>query len=60
MEVEGQAVEFGDPADAIRAGLVYVPGDRTEALLMRRSVRENIALPFSARPAELGSVEQAP
>ena len=41
-------VSFRHPADAIRAGLVYVPADRAEALLMQRSVRENIALPFSA------------
>ena len=41
-------VSFRHPADAIRAGLVYVPADRAEALLMQRSVRENIALPFTA------------
>jgi ribose transport system ATP-binding protein len=46
--VDGQPVRFGHPADAIRAGIAYVPGDRTDALLMQRSVRENIALPFSA------------
>ena len=48
VEVDGKAVKFGHPADAIRAGIAYVPGDRTDALLMHRSVRENIALPFSA------------
>ena len=37
-----------------RAGVAYVPGDRAEALLMQRSVRENIALPFSAALAQLG------
>src|SRR5207342_3519728 len=36
------------PADAIRAGLVYVPADRAEALLMQRSIRENVALPYLA------------
>jgi ribose transport system ATP-binding protein len=46
--VDGKPVAFRHPADAIRAGLVYVPADRAEALLMQRSVRENIALPFSA------------
>jgi ribose transport system ATP-binding protein len=45
--VDGAAVSFRHPADAIRAGLVYVPADRAEALLMQRSVRENIALPFT-------------
>ncbi len=45
--VDGAPVSFRHPADAIRAGLVYVPADRAEALLMQRSVRENIALPFT-------------
>jgi len=48
IEVEGKPVKFSHPADAIRAGIAYVPGDRSDALLMHRSVRENIALPFSA------------
>jgi ribose transport system ATP-binding protein len=54
LEVEGRAAQFGHPADAIRAGLVLVPGDRAEGLLMQRSVRENIALPFSARLSAWG------
>ena len=45
--VDGAPATFRHPADAIRAGLVYVPADRAEALLMQRSVRENIALPFT-------------
>jgi ribose transport system ATP-binding protein len=45
--IDGAPASFRHPADAIRAGLVYVPADRAEALLMQRSVRENIALPFS-------------
>lgn len=49
MEIDGVPLSFGHPADAIAAGLTYVPGDRAEALLRERSVRENIALPFSAR-----------
>ena len=59
MEVEGKAVQFGHPADAIRAGLVYVPGDRTDALLMQRSVKENIALPFSARVRAWGPLDKS-
>jgi ribose transport system ATP-binding protein len=43
--VDGTAASFRHPADAIRAGLLYVAADRAEALLMQRSVRENIALP---------------
>ncbi len=39
---------FRHPADAIRAGVVYIAADRAEALLMQRSIRENIALPMRA------------
>ncbi|WP_348632794.1 ATP-binding cassette domain-containing protein, partial [Mesorhizobium sp. M2D.F.Ca.ET.223.01.1.1] len=46
IEVDGKPVKFSHPSDAIQAGIAYVPGDRTEALAMQRSVRENIALPF--------------
>jgi ribose transport system ATP-binding protein len=57
LRVDGREVAFRHPADAIREGLVYVPGDRTEALLTQRSVRENIALPFCARPARWGTID---
>jgi ribose transport system ATP-binding protein len=57
LHVEGSPVSFGHPADAIRAGLVYVPADRAEALLMQRSVRENIALPFSAALRRWGPID---
>jgi ribose transport system ATP-binding protein len=55
--VDGKPVTFRHPADAIRAGLVYVPADRAEALLMQRSVRENIALPYSANVAKWGLID---
>jgi ribose transport system ATP-binding protein len=35
---------------------VYVAADRAEALLMQRSVRENIALPFSAKVGSWGPI----
>jgi ribose transport system ATP-binding protein len=54
--VDGAPVSFHHPADAIRAGLVYVPADRAEALLMQRSVRENIALPFITRLRDWGPI----
>ncbi|GAC1676870.1 MAG: sugar ABC transporter ATP-binding protein [Candidatus Limnocylindrales bacterium] len=57
MLVDGTAVSFRHPADAIRAGLVYVAADRAEALLMQRSVRENIALPFISRMATWGWID---
>lgn len=54
--VDGKPAVFHHPADAIRAGLVYVPADRAEALLAQRSVRENIALPFSTRVRSWGPI----
>jgi ribose transport system ATP-binding protein len=57
LQVDGTPVSFRHPADAIRAGLVYVAADRAEALLMQRSVRENIALPFSARIGRWGPID---
>jgi ribose transport system ATP-binding protein len=56
LHVDGKAVSFRHPADAIRAGLVYVAADRAEALLMQRSVRENIALPFFTRIPQWGPI----
>jgi ribose transport system ATP-binding protein len=55
--VDGRSVRFAHPADAIRAGLVYVPADRADALLAQRSVRENIALPSAARPSRWGPID---
>jgi ribose transport system ATP-binding protein len=55
--VDGTAVTFGHPADAIRAGLVYVAADRAEALLLQRSVTENIALPFTAGIRRWGPID---
>lgn len=57
--VEGRPVRFRHPGDAIRAGLVYVPANRLEALLPQRSVHENIALPFVARPRAWGPIPMA-
>jgi ribose transport system ATP-binding protein len=56
MQLDGKPVSFGHPADAIRAGVVYVAADRAEALLMQRSVRENISLPMSARIRRWGLI----
>lgn len=57
LEVNGTPMSFSHPADAIAAGLTFVPGDRAEALLRERSVRENIALPFSARLRDWGPLK---
>ncbi len=56
VEVNGRVVSFSHPADAIAAGLTLVPGDRAHALLMPRSVRENIALPLLARFRNWGAI----
>jgi len=56
--VDGKPVAFRHPSDAIRIGMVYVAADRAEALLMQRSVRENISLPFSARVTTWGWINR--
>ena len=58
FEVDGRPARFAHPSEAIARGLTYVPGNRAEALLAGRSVRENIALPFSARPADWGPLKR--
>ena len=59
VEVDGRPVTFAHPADAIAAGLSLVPGDRAHALLMQRSVRENIALPLVAPFGRWGAIAMA-
>ena len=56
--IDGVPMSFGHPADAIRAGVVYIAADRAEALLMRRSVRENIALPNVTRIGRWGLIDR--
>lgn len=56
LVVDGKAVNLRHPADAIREGIVFVPADRAEALLMQRPVRDNIALPFSAPLRKWGPI----
>jgi ribose transport system ATP-binding protein len=57
LAVDGKPVTFHHPADAIRAGVVYVAADRAEALLMQRSVRENVALPYTANVRTWGLID---
>ncbi|SIN86955.1 sugar ABC transporter ATP-binding protein [Vannielia litorea] len=56
IEVEGSPRRFAHPADAIAAGLSFVPGNRADALAMQQSVRDNLALPFSAHPRAWGPI----
>jgi ribose transport system ATP-binding protein len=57
LVVDGTAMQFRHPADAIRAGIVLVPADRASALLMQRSVRENIGLPGIAPARRWGPID---
>ncbi len=59
IEVDGKAVSFNHPKDAIAQSIAYVPGNRADALLMHRSVRENIALPFTAPVKRWGPINMA-
>ena len=56
IEIRGRQCSFRHPADAISAGHVFVPGDRASALLMQRSVHENIALPFYRKARNWGPI----
>ena len=47
--VEGKPMTARSPYDAIRRGVVLVPSDRLLALLPKRSVRENLAVPLYNR-----------
>jgi len=58
VEIDGAPARFAHPSEAIAAGLTYVPGNRADALMAGRSVRENIALPFSARPRDWGPLKR--
>ena len=49
--VGGQKVRLRNPADALRAGIAYIPEDRrTDALLQDLSVATNVTLPLLAAP----------
>ncbi len=58
VEIDGRPASFRHPADAIVAGLTFVPGNRSQALLMPRSVRENIALPLVAELRKWGIISK--
>jgi ribose transport system ATP-binding protein len=55
IALDGRALRFRGPADAIRAGICLLPEDRkAQGLLLGRSVLENYGLPNLARFARLG------
>jgi len=47
--VRGARKQFQSPYDAVRAGVVLVPGDRLVALLPNLSVQKNLATPLFTR-----------
>ena len=57
VQLDGAPVTFRHPADAIIAGVVYIAADRADALLMQRSVRENISLPSVTRVRRWGLLD---
>ena len=58
IRVDGEVLTARHPASAIRKGVVLVPADRSWALLPKRSIRENIALPSRARLSRWGPISR--
>jgi ribose transport system ATP-binding protein len=60
LTLDGKPVTIKNPAEAIEAGIVYLPADRRgEGMFLPHSVRENIALPHLRDWARLGIVDPA-
>jgi rhamnose transport system ATP-binding protein len=57
--VNGQAITIGRPADAIAAGIVYVPEDRqNQGAALKQSILDNISLPSLSRLSTAGFVNR--
>ena len=57
--VKGQAIMIGGPADAIAAGIVYVPEDRqNQGAAVKQSILDNISLPNLSRLSTAGFVNR--
>jgi ribose transport system ATP-binding protein len=60
VRLDGAPVRLGDPAEAIRRGILLVPEDRRSAgLVVDFSIRENVSLPALDRYATWGIVSVA-
>ncbi|MDR3212159.1 MAG: sugar ABC transporter ATP-binding protein [Planctomycetota bacterium] len=60
VSVNGQPVTITSPADAIRAGLAYLPEDRQrQGLLLSWSISRNITLPALRRYSRRGFTREA-
>lgn len=53
VEVGGRRVRLGDPLSALKAGLVYVTGDRKQGLVPVMTATENLYLNPSLQPGKL-------
>jgi ribose transport system ATP-binding protein len=51
IEMDGEELVAHSPYNAIRKGLTLVPGNRHDALLPQRSVRDNLSIPLYNRIA---------
>ncbi|MEV0272333.1 sugar ABC transporter ATP-binding protein [Hamadaea sp. NPDC050747] len=60
VSVDGRPVVLRRPADAVRAGIAYAPEERkAQALLLRRSVRDNVTLAVLRRLSRLRFVRRS-
>ncbi len=56
IALHGRPVRFNSPHDAVRQGVVLVPGDRLLGLLPNQSVRHNLSLPLFTRLTRWGRI----
>jgi ribose transport system ATP-binding protein len=56
IALNGRPVRFNSPYDAVREGVVLVPGDRLLGLLPNQSVRHNLSLPLFGRLSRWGRI----
>jgi len=59
IRIDGQSKRLAQPADAIRAGIGMVPGERRLGLVMNLSVRDNILLPSLDRLTRGGTLNRS-
>lgn len=59
VRVAGEAVRIRSPRDALRAGVVYVPGDRhSEGVALPLTIQQNLVLPSLGRLSRFGVVDR--
>ena len=59
VAVDGRELAISGPGDAIRAGIALCPEDRKrDALVLQRSVAENVALTSQGRVARFGYIDR--